>query len=240
LTGGLVADGQGLVTLATHGLTGGVNLELLSVAGALALVGCIAAFVAWYPYLKRLWPLLMTIPFFISPRSLSSYFLDLFPVALVAALSVDGVPLPEPEEKPKRRPLARTSVLVVALSGVGVVLASFMAFVAPPLQLSVRNIVTSHDGRQLNTVTVSVVNRTSATLAPHFLVNTGTSQNYEGFWSPAEQGQVVLEPHEAETITLRPPASQDAPRRGAHWLVEAYTVGPSWLSTSPLEAFRPG
>ena len=34
LTGGLVADGQGFVTLATHGLTGGVNLTMLSLAGA--------------------------------------------------------------------------------------------------------------------------------------------------------------------------------------------------------------
>jgi hypothetical protein len=239
LTGGLVADGQGLVTLATHGLTGGVNLDLLSLAGALALVGSVAAFVAWYPYLKRLWPLLMTIPFFVSPRSLSSYLLDLIPVALVAALSVDEVPRREPEEKSQRHVLARPSVLVVALSGLGVVLASFAAFNGPPLQLSVHSIVTSHGGRQLDAVTVSVDNQTSAALVPHFLVNTGTSQNYEGFWAPSERGTVVLEPHDPETITLHPPAHQDAPRRGARWLVEAYTVGPSWLSTSPLETFRP-
>jgi hypothetical protein len=128
---------------------------------------------------------------------------------------------------------------VVALSGVAVVLASLMAFTAPPLQLSVRSIVTSHGGSQLNRVTVTVVNGTSTTLVPHFLVNTGTSQNYEGFWTPTNQGEVVLEPHDSETITLRPPARQDAPRRGARWLVEAYTADPSWLSTSPLEVFRP-
>ncbi len=96
LTGGLVADGQGFVTLATHGLTGGVNLTMLSLAGALAMVGGVAAFVAWYPQLKRIWPLLLTVPFFFSPRSLSSYLVDLFPVALVAALSVDGVPRERP------------------------------------------------------------------------------------------------------------------------------------------------
>jgi hypothetical protein len=236
----LVADGQGLVTLATHGLTGGVNLDLLSLAGALALVGSIAAFVAWYPYLKRLWPLLMAIPFFISPRSLSSYLLDLFPVALVAALSVDGVPRREPDERvTARHQLARSSVLVVAISGVGVLLASCMAFSGPPVQLSVRSIATSHDGRQLDAVTISVLNQTSAALVPHFFVNTGTSQNYEGFWNPRERGPVVLEPHDLETVTLRPPAPQDAPRNGAHWLVEAYTTDPSWLSTSALQTFRP-
>jgi hypothetical protein len=240
LAGGLVADGQGLVTLATHGLTGGVNLDLLSLAGAMAMVGSVAAFVAWYPYLKRIWPLLVTVPFFISPRSLSSYVIDLFPVAVVAALSVDGPPLRSVEDsRTPRRELARPWVLVVALSGVGVVLASLLAFNGPPLQLSVSSITTSHGGRQLNAVTVSVVNDTSAALVPHFLLNTATSQNYEGFWIPAERGPVVLEPHVRETIKLRPPTRQVAPRRGARWLVEAYTAGPSWLSTSPLETYRP-
>ncbi len=45
----LVADGQGLVTLAIHGLTGGVVLPLLSVAAALAYLALLAAFVVWYP-----------------------------------------------------------------------------------------------------------------------------------------------------------------------------------------------
>ena len=101
LTGGLVADGQGFVTLATHGLMGGVNLTMLSLAAALAMVGGIAAFVAWYPQLKRIWPLLLTVPFFFSPRSLSSYLVDLFPVALVAALSVDGVARRRPRTGPR-------------------------------------------------------------------------------------------------------------------------------------------
>ena len=239
LAGGLVADGQGLVTLATHGLTGGVNLDLLSLAGALAMVGSVAAFVAWYPQLKRIWPLLLTIPFFISPRSLSSYIVDLFPVVLVAALSVEAPRLGVDKRSAPRHRLARPSVLVVALSGVGVVLVSLLAFSGPPLQLSVRSIITSHDGRQLNSVTVSVVNGTSAALVPHFLVNTATSQDYEGFWIPSDRGSVVLEPHGSETITLRPPSPQAAPRRGARWLVEAYTADPSWLSTSPVETFHP-
>jgi len=103
----------------------------------------------------------------------------------------------------------------------------------------VYSIVTSHGGRQLNAVTVLVDNRSSAVLEPHFLVNTATSPNYEGFWVPLGRGRVALRPHDSETITLRPPAPQAAPRRGARWLVEAYTADPSWLSTSALQAFRP-
>jgi hypothetical protein len=239
LTGGLVADGQGLVTLALHGLTGGVNLDLLSVAGALAFVGVVAAFVAWYRHLKQIWPLLLTIPFFISPRSLSSYLLDLFPVLLVAALSVETVPREStPRRTTLRDALARPAVVVAGLSCVGVVIASVLAFSGPPLQLSVRAVSTSHAGTELNAVTVSVVNRTSGRLRPHFLVDTATGPNYQGFWTP-EHGPAVLGPYDSETITLHPPARTDAPRRRARWLVEAYTTNPSWLSTSPLLRFPP-
>jgi len=82
--GGLVAGGQGLVTLATHGLSGGLSLTMLSVAALLAYITVMAAWVVWYPALKRVWLLLMPVVFFFAPRSLSSYLVDLFPVAVVA------------------------------------------------------------------------------------------------------------------------------------------------------------
>ncbi len=239
LTGGLVADGQGLVTLATHGLTGGVNLEVLSIAGALAMVGAVAALIAWYPLLKRIWPLLVTIPFFFSPRSLSSYLVDLFPVALIAALTVDGVERDAFVRPPVlRERLARPAVLAVALSAIGVAIASLVAFNGPPLQLKVRSVVASPT-RQLKAVTITVMNETSGTLVPHFMVNAATSENLQGFWTSSSGAVVTLGPHESETVTLHPPAPVFAPRRGAHWLVEAYTGDPSWLSTSPLETFPP-
>ncbi|HUO48158.1 MAG TPA: hypothetical protein VMU09_04915, partial [Acidimicrobiales bacterium] len=69
----LVADGQGLVTLATHGLTGGVDLAELALAGLLAYLTALAAFGVWYSSLKRVWPLLVPLTFFFATRSLSSY-----------------------------------------------------------------------------------------------------------------------------------------------------------------------
>jgi hypothetical protein len=240
LTGGLVADGQGLITIATHGLTGGVNLMMLSLAGALAMVGVVAAFVAWYPQLKRIWPVLLTIPLFVAPRSLSSYLVDLIPVALVAALSVDNVSRDESGDRTTWRGLfARPSVLVVVVSCVGVVIASFMAFSGSPLQLSVRSYITSQAGTELDAVTVAVVNRTPDRLVPHFLVDAATGQNYDGFWTSPHRRLAALGPHDSETITLYPPAWMAAPRRGARWLVEAYTLDPTWLSTSSLLTFSP-
>jgi uncharacterized membrane protein len=238
LSGGLVADGQGLVTLATHGLTGGVNLDVLTLAGGLAMLGALAAFVAWYPHLKRIWPLLVVIPFFFSPRSLSSYLVDLFPVVLVAALSVDAVPADVSETRATpSNSWRRPSVLVFAVSCVGVVVASLVAFSGPPLQLTVRSISTSAATRQLDAVTVSVVNQTSGWLVPHFLVDTGTSHNYEGFWTPPQGKSAAIGPHDSETVTLYPRAKTAAPQRNAHWIVEAYTTSPSSLSTSSLVPF---
>ncbi len=79
--GGLVADGQGLVSLSTHGITGGTNLEMLTVAGGFAYLALLASWLQWYPVLKRVWLLALPVAFFFSPRSLSSYLVNLFPVA---------------------------------------------------------------------------------------------------------------------------------------------------------------
>jgi hypothetical protein len=103
----------------------------------------------------------------------------------------------------------------------------------------VRSITTSSAGREIDSVTISVTNETTQRLQPHFLVNTATNENDEGFWTPSKRGVVALGPHDSETVTLYPPASAASPKHGAHWLVEAYTSDPSWLSTSPFVTFPP-
>ena len=231
----LVADGQGLVSIATHGLTGGVDLTDLAVAGALAYLCTVVAFVAFYRHLKRIWPLVLPVVFFFSARSLSSYLVDLFPVAVLAVTSVatvaataDGRRRPTlraPGRGARRRHpgVSRPAGAVVAL-GAGVVVASALAFSSAPLQLSVRAVGTSHGGRALDSVTVSVRNRTGRSLVPHFLVNTGDNPN--GFWYPPGGADDAIGPGRTETLTLDPPPGTVAPQPGARWLVEAYTATP--------------
>ena len=229
----LVADGQGLVTLATHGLTGGVDLTLLAAAGALAYVSLLVAFGAYYPRLKRVWPILLPLAFFFATRSLSSYLVDLVPVALVAATSVAAArPSPEPATtwRVGGRRLPRAAV--VAVAGLGTVLAATLAFTSAPLELSVHSVTTANAGRLLDTVTVWVRNDTASTVAPHFMVNTGNNPN--GFLTPAGGKPVVLGPHRSATVTLLAPQRTVAPQTGARWLVEAYTSSPAALSTSSL------
>jgi uncharacterized membrane protein len=234
LDGGLIADGQGLVVLATQGVTGGVNLTLLSIAAALALVAVVIAFIVWYARLKPLCLLLVPIPFFFSPRSLSSYLVDVIPAALIAGLSVRPSSGHASLLSAQRSGLRmRTSLaLGMALSSVGVVVACTLAFVGPPLALSVRSITKSHDGKMLDAVTVSVHNRTAAKVTPRFMVNTGGDPS--GFWKLPHHKTLILGPHDSAVVTLYSPESTNLPKAHSRWTMNAYTQGPSWLSTSPL------
>jgi hypothetical protein len=237
LRGGLVADGQGLATLATHGLTGGVNLTLLGVAGGLALATVVAAFVAWYPQLKPVWLPLGLIPFFVAPRSLSSYFVDLVPAAVVAALTVEPIStVPGHARALVGGPRVRRAV---AALGAGAIACSALAFVGHPLALSVRGATTALGGQRLESVTITVDNLGSRGETPHFMVNTGTTNNAYGFWLPRGGHPVRIAPHASVVLTLFPPAVTRAPRPGTRWLVEAYTTGPTWLSTTALQVFPP-
>jgi hypothetical protein len=236
LRGGLVAGGQGLGTLATHGLTGGVNLTVLGAAGVLAVATVLVAFVAWYELLKPVWLPLITIPFFVAPRSLSSYLVDLVPAAVVAALTVEPISVPQRAiavPGPKR--VRRAAVVL----GAGVLVCSALAFVGHPLELSVRGVQTEFGGQRLESVTITVHNRGGHSEAPHFMVDTGTTNNAYGFWLPHGGRRVELGPHATVTLTLFAPAVTRAPRPGARWIVEAYTTGPTWLSTSTLQVFPP-
>ncbi len=82
------------MTLALHGVVRGASLPLLSVVSVLVLVSLLAALVVWYPAMKRIWMLLLPLTFFVGPRSLLTYLIDLIPAAIVAAVSVAAVGRP--------------------------------------------------------------------------------------------------------------------------------------------------
>ena len=131
LTDPLVADGQGLVTLALHGVARGVSLPLLTFAGVLVFVAVMASFVVWYPQMKRIWMILLPLTLFVATRSLSSYLLDLYPAAIVAALSVAPGVRPAIVRTSKRlRMLLGLAALGPAMAAVVV---SAVAFLSPPL-----------------------------------------------------------------------------------------------------------
>lgn len=225
----LIADGQGLVTLALHGIVRGASLPLLSLAGVLVLLAELAAMVLWYPQMKRIWILLLPLAFFVATRSLSTYLVDLYPAAIVAVATVG----PSPRRSPVVRFGARRvpSGLVVALPAVAAVVAVVLAFGSPPLQVGVVHVRTATG--IVRTLTLEVHNTLGQSVDPHFMVQANNG-GPDGFWSPVQGGQVVLGPDASATVTLRPPAPFGTPSQGSHWIVEAYTSSPEALSTSPL------
>jgi len=250
----LVADGQGAVTLALHGLTGGVVLPLLSVAGALAFAALLVAFVAWYPRMRRVWLFLVPVVLFLPGRSLSSYLIDFFPAAIVAALTVarsETVDLqvdlrPQPPRRRWRAPgparWRRWSAPVTVAVLVGASLAvTTVAFNSAPLQLSVEGFRTSDFTQRLDAVTVRVHNLSDRRVTPHFMVTIDGGGHPAGFWRSATGGgPVALGPGDSSTVTIRPRAWTWSPARGRYWLVVAYTTSPDALSTSPPQFWRLG
>jgi hypothetical protein len=229
LTQPLIADGQGLVSLALHGLTGGADLSLLMDASALAYLAVVAAFIAWYPSMKRIWLILLPVAFFFSPRSFTGYLLDLFPVALVALITVEGATRSE-------RPLARgrfgVGPLAVGALGLATGVTAVLSLAIPaPLGLSVDGAAIGSDQQHLEAVTVTVTNRTGSAMSPHFLVDVGASHP-AGFWMPARDRPVVVGPHRTLTVTLYPPSPTYFPPWASNWVVDAYTATPRALSTT--------
>ncbi len=237
----LVADGQGLVTLALHGVARGVALPWLTAAGMLVLASLLAAMVVWYPQMKRLWMLLVPLTFFVAARSLSSYLVDLLPAAMVAAVTVGSVSGSDRAGVPGRwrRRMRMSAMAVPVAAAVAALVVVVLAFVAVPLDLVVRSVATSRATTVIDAVTLTVTNTTDQSVTPHFMVTTTTSGHPNGFWHPLHRTRLVLAPRASATVTIVPDAPTSAPTYGAHWLVQAYTSTPEALSTTGLLSWTP-
>ncbi len=230
----LVPDGQGLVTLALHGLTGGVTLHGLWLSGALVLAAELFALVAWYPLLKRIWPFLLPLALFIPARSLTSYLLDFLPAALVAALSVRDAPR---EWRPR---FTRARVIVLAATLVGACVAAGDALTTAPLTLSVTGVTTRDAHQRLTTISVAVTNASSVTVQPHFMVDLG-GLHPSGFWRVRVlRGSLPLGPGRHALVVLSPPTWTWAPGHDQYWIVDAYSASPAALSTSAPQRWTVG
>ena len=240
----LVAAGQGIVTLALHGLTGGVVLPWLAAAAGVGYLTLLAAFAWWEPRLRRAWLFLVPVALFLPDRSLANYLLDFVPAAVVAASSIrSAAPSPDARATTRRRPwVPWVSVGVPALATA--VLAT-VAFTTAPLALTVDGyaaggVATVDGGLHYDHVEVTVANTSDRALLPRFMVSSGGGHP-TGFWRATPVRGVSPVPPGASTVyVLRPPRFTWAPDHGARWLVEAYTTSPDALSTSPLLYWAPG
>jgi uncharacterized membrane protein len=222
----LIPDGQGLVTLALHGATGGVDLRLLWVSAALLGVTLLGALALWYPQLKRAWLFLVPLVLFVPGRSLSNYLLDFFPVAVIAALSV---------ARPERAPFtlarrARVALVTVPLAATAGVAA--WAFLSVPLSVRVDHVATGPGLASFTSITLTVHNDAAHPITPRFMI-TVAGDHPTGFWpATPSAGHFPLAPGATATVVIRPGSFTWAPHRGAYWLVTAYTSSPDAVATS--------
>ncbi|HEY5110304.1 MAG TPA: hypothetical protein VII96_11915 [Acidimicrobiales bacterium] len=237
----LVADGQGAVAIALHGLTGGVVMPWLSAAAGLALVAMLVAFALWEPRLKRAWLFLVPLVLFLPDRSLANYLSDFVPAALVAALSVATVSSRTGVRTGSRWP-ARLGIGAPALASLALLV---VAFTSAPLEVSVDGVTVSgvatvDGGVSFHRVEVTVRNTSDRALTPHFMVSSGGGHP-NAFWqSNVLRGTDPVAAGATTVFVLRPTTYFGAPPRGQRWLVAAYTASPNALSTSSLQSSRWG
>ena len=225
LTQPLVPDGQGLVSLATHGLVRVVHPFDLEVTGALLMVALLVAFVEWYPDLKRTWLFALPIVLFVPSRSLSSYLMDFVPAAFVAVLTTTRVP---EVWAGQGRPVARRVAVAIPVS-LAVVTAA-LAFSGPPLTIRVDHYgATGHD-QFMAPMELTLTNNTASPIQPHVMVVVGTGHPV-GFWTTSSP--LVVPGHASVTATFTPPRFLLAPEHYENWLVEALTSSPAALTTTP-------
>jgi hypothetical protein len=189
--------------------------------------------------MKRVWLFLLPAVLFVPARSLSSYLVDFIPIALVGAVTV-GLPTLAGRPVLGRGRRWWGAVAGVAVPLVAAVAVAAVAFTSAPLEMAVTGFRTSNHTQELDSVTVSVHNRTDHSVVPHFMVVID-SGHPDGFWTiRSPRGTTVLAAGATETVTLVPALYTWSPGHRAHWLVEAYTSTPNALSTTPLQLWKLG
>lgn len=221
--GALVPMGVGPASWMQPFSIGGGALSLFTVAAAAMLVAAAAALCARYGTFRRLLPLLPAAALFVSTRSFASYFLFLIPTLIVNATAlpaIDNVPRPR-----WHRPLTAAAIAgaVVALATTSAALA-----ISGPLRVSVS--AATATSTQL-TVVARVVNGSQQVVSPHFFLAKGAY--YEQVLTKVS-GPDVLAAGASATYEFTTSELPSTPRAGDHFQLQAGTVAPNTITTSPL------
>ena len=231
----LIPDGQGLVSLATHGLLHSVHPFDLQLAAAAVFFALLLALALWYPQWKRTW--LFAVPFilFVPSRSLSSYLVDFVPAAFVLALT--SAPAPARWRRPVTRRVSFSAVGLALAMAIGLATA---AFTAPALSVTLVARQRIGHNAYMGTVTLTFVNHTNSPLTPHVMAVVGSGHPV-GFWRPlGASAPLVIAADASRTVTMQPPRFMRAPLYGEEWMMEVVTPAPAALVTSRVYSWPSG
>lgn len=216
--------GQGLVGLTMFAHLGG-RLIFYTALGLVAYLVMLSAYIGWYSALKRAWPFLVPLSLYWPTRSFASYLIMMLPALVVAALSV--------------RHSAYAGVLMArrawaVLVGASGVLAGLALAVKPSFDITVVGSQSTGQLQTLDFLTVRVVNRSGAPVAPHYAIT--PSGQLSSFWNVVG-GPRVIRPHAAALIKLEAPDTQSMPSINQGYILDAFTASPAQMVTS--QTFRP-
>ena len=222
-TGGLVPMGIGPAGLLRPLSIGGGALVLFTVAAVATLAGLALLLCARYDTGRRLLPLLPAIALFMSARPFASYLTFCVPTLIVnaAVLRERGV-----VRRPRMyRPLAVTGAasLVLAVSAVAGAFA-----IKAPLNIQIANATaTAKDV----TLIAQVTNLSDRSVTPHFFLARGMYYNQT---LNAVSGPAVLAPGVTARYEFTAVETPATPHRGDDIQIQAGTVAPDTISTSPV------
>lgn len=227
----LVPDGQGLVSLVTHGVVHVLHPGDLQLAGAVLVALLVVAYLRWPDRLERTWLFVLPLVLFVPSRSLSTYLVDFTPAAVAGVLSGGTAPAgPRLSARVARPALAAGSLAAVALA--------VAAFSASPLGVKVDRIVATDHAQFLGPVTLTLANSGASPLHVHVIAEVGSGHPV-GFWRPRTGGGLVAA-HTVERVTFVPPRFLLSPHRGESWLIEVMSASPALVVTTPALAWRRG
>jgi uncharacterized membrane protein len=231
----LIPDGQGLVSLVTHGLLHVVHPTDLQLASLLTMLALLVSFCFWYPALKRSWMFVVPLILFLPSRSLSSYLVDFIPAAFVMVLTTERVPQ---RWTLRIRPVVRH--LCVGVPVAATFVAIVLAFSSAPIAIALDHYGSSSRNQYMDDMTITLTNDTGSAITPHVMAVVGDGHPV-GFWRPVNpSAATTIAAHQRVTWTLRPPRYMKAPTYGESWLMEVLTTTPAALTTTPVYTWQFG
>jgi uncharacterized membrane protein len=230
-----VPYGQGLVDLSLFFGIGGGNIGAYTTAAAFLLVAALAAQSRFFPLLGRAALVTPALILFFPSRSLAAYFMTLLPVWIVSLVTCRNSAFAFARLRGRGARRFLSAVVAVSL----IAAAAFLGVAAAtpgPLALHVESVQTNGQLQGVWQIHVSVRNRSSQAVTPHFATN--SFGQVTTFWHLI-RGPKTLGPSSTAEYVLDAPNLGSMPGITTPFLLQAVTDHPETVSSAPLYIPQP-
>lgn len=218
----LIPYGQGLISLPIFLGLGGGNLAFYGYAAMATYAALLVTYLSYFDRMWKLTPMLASVPFFLSTRSLAEYWMAPVLVWIMGILAPIDIP-----HATMRRSNKRGLALIVFLPAF--LLVSLGLISKPPLQLHIKQVWTNGQLQSVWRVALSVTNTSDAVVYPHYAAD--SSGQVTSFWS-VDSGPTELEPHRTATVVVSATNSASMPAVTSSFVMEAVSASPASVMIS--------